>query len=217
MEEIWKYIMKNQADIQFEQPEYFSPYLEFDSEYEKKHLKINAFYRYQDIFSQFYEKNRLSEKEQSFLFDCIMHFLVDFEIRSGINPTEVSIRQRQRMLEQGEYGENVRKNFLELDDDLKYKVSAFLVRQDNTGESVYLFGKVLMEMLRGGILYKNEINRNELILYLGRKRKSADNAVISVVQELFLPFTYSLRIYYQTPFGVIGNDYCMEIGRFELY
>lgn len=232
MEDIWKRIMKDLNTVRFEQAEFFSPYCEsvigsiLPSEDGTDLIRINAFYRYDRIFQQFLAEqgeraedggNVRAEQTEKLLYDYLMHLLVRLEVRNGVTQKELRIRSRMKQLEEGRYGERVQSSFRGFEPDLKYKTAFYLVQQERTGESVALFGKVLCDLLSDGVLYKHEINDRELLFYLGRKKRPADTGIIAAAEELFLPFLYTLRVFYETPFGVIENQHCMNINEIEIF
>lgn len=232
MEDIWKRIMKDLNTVRFEQAEFFSPYCEsvigsiLPSEDGTDRIRINAFYRYDRIFQQLLEEQEeraedgdkpQPERTRALLYDYLMHLLVRLEVRNGVTQKELRIRSRLKQLEDGRYGERVQSSFREFEPELKYKTAFYLVQQEQTGESVALFGKVLTDLLSDGVLYKHDINDKELLFYLGRKKRPSDAGLIAAVEELFLPFLYTLRVFYETPFGVIENQHCMNINEIEIF
>lgn len=222
MEDIWKRIMDGQENLRYEQADFFSPYCEsvigsIQSLGNIDKIQMNAFYRYGDIFQQLF---RLEDKENPvciMLYDYMMHLLTRLELRNGVTLNEYGLRQKWRLLEQGAYGTQVQKSFLSFDKDRKYKAAFYVRQHEKMGDSVMLFGKALISILEDGVLYRNDINPKELLLYIGRKQQNMDNAVIDFAREMFLPFHYSLRIFYETSFGIIDDKNCMELEQIEIF
>ncbi len=222
MEDIWKRIMEGQENLRYEQADFFSPYCEsvigsIRKQEETDKIQINAFYRYGDIFQQLFRLEDRDDSVCTMLYDYMMHLLTRLELRNGVTRNEYGLRQKWYQIEQGAYGERVQKKFHAFDRDRKYKAAFYVWKQDKLGDSVALFAKALITVLGDGVLYKNDINPKELLLYIGRKQRDLDTAVTDFATEMFLPFHYSLRIFYEASFGIIDDRNCMELEQIEIF
>lgn len=223
MEDIWNRIMREQKTVRFRQAEEFSPYCEAAAGSIKPSgdgtdmIEINAFYRYEKIFCEFFEAAEMDAAVRELLYDYLLHLLTRLEVRNGVTRKEYLLRRNWCRLAQGEYGETVQTYFQTFDSERKYKTAFYLAQQAHMGESIALFGKALIALVSDGVLYKNKSREKELIFYLGRKRKAADAGVIAVAIELFLPFLYTLRVFYENSFGVIEQQQSMCIDQIEIF
>lgn len=223
MEDIWKRIIQNQETIRYKQSDFFSPYCESVVGSIKKiddvndQITMNTFYRYDDIFLSLFEQTQIDDYTRDWLLDCMMHLLTRLELWSGASSHEYEIRKKWNEVENGYYGSNAQNLFAMLDRDAKYIASHYIVRQEKNGESVSLFGKVLLEIIKDGVLYKSEIRPKELLLYIGAKESDDIKAQIEFVKEVYMPFDYSLRVFWDHSFGIIDNDKCMRINNIEIY
>lgn len=222
MEDVWNRVMEDSATVRFVQADSFSPYCEsvvgsirHDGDVDV--VEWNGFYRYGDILRALYAIEGTQDSVCRIIYDCLLHLLVRLEVRNGVTRSEFRLRRKWDMLAEGQYGEHVRSCFRKMDASGKYLTAYYLSRQEQTGESVALFAKALISILEDGVIYKNDRNPKELLLYMGREQDTRDKLVIELCCELFLPFMYSLRVFYDTSFGIVDDKDCMEFGKIEIF
>lgn len=223
MEEVWTRIIEDQNQIRYKQAGHFSPYCEsvadsinqmFDG---TTQITINTFYRFDDIFLPLFAREDISESIREWLLDCMMHLLTRLELRSGVDARECATRIKWAQIESGNFGKKLKYLFERLPWDKRYIASWYMEQQENNRESVTMFAKALIGILRDGVLYKDKENPKELLLYIGREENEEFLNEIEFSKEAFLPFGYRLRIFWKSSFGIIGDDRCMQIGDIEIY
>ena len=223
MEDIWKRIIQNQETVRYKQSDFFSPYCESVIGSIKKipdgneQITMNTFYRYDDIFLSLFERADISNVTREWLLDCMMHLLTRLELRNGASAQEYALREKWQQLEKDHYGKHLGKLFRQLDNDKKYIASHYMLQQEKNGESVSLFGKALIGIVQDGVLYKSEPRPKELLLYIGKKENDENKLEIQFAKEAYMPFDYTLRIFWDQSFGIVENDRCMRINHIEIY
>ena len=222
MEDIWNRVMRDSATVRFEQADFFSPYCEsvvgsIRPDGDVDVIELNGFYRYGDILHALFAIEGKEDSVSRFIYDYLLHLLARLEVRNGVTLSEFRLRCKWEMLETGQYGESARRCFMKADTSGKYLTAYYLSQQEQAGESVALFGKALISILGDGIIYRNDINPKELLLYLGRAQGEWDKPAIELCCELFLPFMYSVRVFYEASFGIVDNENCMELDKIEIF
>lgn len=119
-------------------------------------------------------------------------------------------------LEKGCYGAEICRLYRNLGMDEKYYINDGLYRQANTRESVLLFAEMLVKIVGFGTVYKNLLEKDEVLYYAGKRKDKETEEKIRLVRLLFLPLGYTLRIFWETHFGVLGEEQTMELGAIEL-
>ncbi len=221
MKELWRRVAEGKENIRFRQASSYSPYCEFsDSGIEEMQgvtrLSVNAFYRYAPIMEPLFASKELTKEQREWIFDIYMHYLTELEYRKGATIQELEIRDIQSKLCNGIYKEAVRMAYELLDQEQRYYVSHMLQCQQRTRESVEKCADVLVTVLRDGIVYKNENNEKQLMLYINKRENEQDKAVIDMVCDLFLPLGYELRVFWENHFAVIGETQTMRLDEIEL-
>lgn len=224
MNNMWEMYLKSKENIRFHQAEIFSPYYEqipicFQNPLKNTvEMEVNGFYRYETIFAPLFENADVMKDDiTEYIFDIFMHYLMEVDLKSGMTKEEYHIRKKMQQLNSGEYGQEAKKIYLLLTKEQKYQTGRFLLTQEKVGASVELFAKALVHITGMGVVYKNKVTPEKLLFYTGKEEQSCLKQIISFIEHLFLPFNYTLRIFWQEHFGVVGKTNTMELGYIELF
>lgn len=221
MEAFWNRAARDKDKIRYQQAKSYSPYSEFFGEWmeEKQgltYLTFNAFYRFGNIMEALYEETPMPAEHRNFLFDLYVHYLIELEFRSGLTQREYDIHYLMKRIEEGEYGGIAAGLFLSLAANEKYYVAHVMLHQEKTGASVEKYVDVLTALLENSIVYKNKFNTKELLLYVGNRENERDRKKIVLINELFQPLGYCLKVFWDRHFSVLDEKQTMEIGEIEL-
>lgn len=222
MEELWKAVRCSKDNIRFGQKMPASPYIEADRRDIKQsedgilHIKINGLYRFEDIIKPLMQETAVSEELRAWLFDVWMHYLTCIAYREGFSMHEYEVRQFMSAMENGSYGSEICRLYRKLNLDERYLIADGLHKQRSTRESVMRFAGILIKLTGCGTVYKSLMNPDEVLYYAGKCQDKETEERIRLAQVLFLPMGYALRIYWQTHFGVLGQEQTMQLGAIEL-
>lgn len=223
MEDIWERIIQNQETVRYRQADLFSPYYEtvMNSIKHKSDgtdlITMNTFYRYEDIFFYLFSRNDIEKKVRDWLLDCMMHLLTRLELRNGVSTQEYALREKWHEIELNKYGRKLGRLFSRMSDEKKYLASHFMLQQERNGESVSLFAKALIQILQDGVVYKSEVRPKELLLYMGKKENEQNLNEIEFAKEAYMPFGYTLRVFWEYSFGIVEMNSCLQNGKIEIY
>lgn len=73
-----------------------------------------------------------------------------------------------------------------------------------------------MSVLHNGIVYKNELNKKELFIYISCKKNEEDISKIRLVRQLFEPIGYKSRVFWEQHFAVFGEKQTLRMDEIEL-
>lgn len=229
MNYIWDLLIRAQQsgidkrDIQFACASSFSPYMELslttlNSRIIEPNVEINPFYRFHEIFGELCDHSCADDEElHEVLFDIVVHFLAELDLMQGMNKREFYIRFIIADLEKGVFGSRVMKKFALFSSTEKEAIGHNLLRLYETGEAVYLLKDLVRKLLCNTILYAKSGRENELLFYLGQERDAAVQSKIELLQELFLPFWYTVELIWDDHVGIIGVEETMRLGETALY
>lgn len=224
MDYIWESLLNNKEDVFFKQAKVFSPYYEPSPEYLNSSdkyqsvVEFNSMYRFEDICLPLFTAQVGKEEEwRDYLFDMIIHMLINEDLRDGITKKEYRIRYTMISVNQGAYGKWAKENFCNLTRENQYLAAQYIVEQENMGESVQLFSKASIELLFVGAVYQNSIKTKELLLYVGIEKTVEYDTIIKIAENFFLPIDYSLRVFWKTHFGLIGEKQTMNYEKIEIF
>ena len=221
LEKFWELVCEDISEIRFKQAYSFSPYSEipnnwYEEKGEVKNLTINSFYRFDSIMQTLFTDKEIDRWKKDWLFDIYMHYLVILEYRKGITYQDIQVREYIDDLENGLYGEDVKKIYTKLDKDEKYYVADMLRKQDKTDSSVYKLADVLVRLLGLGIVYKNKNAPKELLLYVCYEKTDFDMDKINMCIQLFQPLGYTIRVFWDKHFAVMGQNQTLRMESIEL-
>ena len=212
MEDLWKAVRNGKENIRFRQRTQASPYIEADRRDITKmedgvcQIRINGMYRFADVICPLLQADDVDEKLRAWLFDVFLHYLTCIAYREGFSVHEYK----------GCYGAEICRLYRNLGMDDKCYINDGLYRQANTRESVLLFAEMLVKIVGFGTVYKNLLEKDEVLYYAGKRKDKETEEKIRLVRLLFLPLGYTLRIFWETHFGVLGEEQTMELGAIEL-
>lgn len=221
MERFWNRAARDKDKIRYQQAKSYSPYSEFFGGWveEKQgltYLTFNAFYRFDDIMEALYEETPIRTEHRNLLFDLYVHYLIELEFRTGLTQREYDVHDAMKRMEAGEYGETAAELFSSLSAKEKYYVAHMMLHQERTGASVEKYVDVLTALLENSIAYKNRFHPKELLLYVGNRENERDQKKILLINELFQPLGYCLKVFWDKHFAVLNEKQTMEIGKIEL-
>lgn len=220
MKYIWEAFLEDKdRDIFLSQADVISPYYEIPPKQDRwdNHIEYNAMIRYGAIFGPLLDLDQSqSTGLDKVLFDVISHFLIQLDLKKGYSYREYGVRMLDQNMMQGMYGDSIKKQYGKLSIKKRYQVMHYLELAQHTGASMILFSKVVISLLETGVIYRDRTKQESYLLYLGKKQNEADLNLIQLLQDLFLPFGYSLRVMWDKHFGVWGNDNTLRYNRIEL-
>lgn len=215
---------KKEEDLFFLQAQEYSPFYEqsFSSinedSVEDNEIELNLLYRFADIFQEALAENGEGLQEfKKYFIDTVLHILLYTDLRHGLSIREIYIRRLTEELLDGSFWEAGAKEF-QLIPPLKQKRLATLVlSQMQTGSSLLIFRRSVLILFPDAILYQVKEDRKKLLLYLMDKPEDYKKRLIQFVQDMFLPLSYNIRIFWEYHFGIIGVEGTMGIDELAIY
>lgn len=213
------------GDITFVPAKVYSPYMELSfadlncllDEVDPK-IEVNPYYRFYGIFKEMF----LPDIEEYYglrrvLFDLIFHHLAEIDFYTGMNRQEFYKIFLGEEIGDGCFGEEIKRLWGEIEDSGQQAILDGALQLFQTGESLVLFGNILCGLFPGSSMYQNRLEKEEVLIYLGRKKDAIEERLITMIVHLFLPFQYTYRVYWESHFGIIGEEGTMGIGHIQLY
>ena len=221
MEDFWNTSTKRKDQVRYRQSRSYSPYSEFFSDWKTvkdgvTYLSINAFYRFDEVMEPLFHASAINEKQRDWLFDVFMHYLIELEFRTGATKAERDVHLMMDEIKNGCYRNEIARIYQGLSDKEKYYVAHLVMKQKETGESVFHFAEALSVLLENAIVYKNKFDDKNLLLYVGKRENAFDQGKIRLATELFEPLGYRLTVFWEKHFAVLEEKQTMEIDEIEL-
>lgn len=229
MNYIWESVIKeiqentDLKNIKFSVAEVYSPYMEISKDYintsrNESEIEINPYYRFYDVFKDICDVNFIEEKStKDFIFDVMIHFLSSIDLNQGLNKIEYHMKFIREDILSGYLGDNL-KNYLpffERNEQLLLIRNVY--RLYTTGEEIYLLKNTIKNIFKNSIVYISNSDNAEVVVFLNTIKNKETIKKIDAIVELFLPINYSIDLYWNNHFGIIGIDETMNIDHIQLH
>ena len=181
-------------------------------------IEVNAYYRFSHVFEALLGESMDERTEtRAALFDILMHFLAALDLRSGMCRAEYYMHFLIGDIEAGRYGRHNAERLKRFNSKDKRLVAAELVRMYKAGSSMRLFAKLLQAIFPGAIVYLDARGVRELLIYVGKKQTETLSEQMGLLCDMFVPADYSVKLFWEYHFGLIGVPETMEIGQIMMY
>ncbi|MBQ3544185.1 MAG: hypothetical protein IJA34_04270 [Lachnospiraceae bacterium] len=212
-------------ELNFRLADIYSPYLELAMSYinfeitdNTKEIEVNPFYRLGSIFNRMFEPDNTEYTEfREELLNCMLHYINNIDIYSGMNKNEFMRMYIKRDIESGYFGEKLKEKWSVFSLDEQETITTQMINMYQTGSSVEVVRKAILGVFHDGYVYFNTVKKNELLIFLGIVELDIYKAKIDFIIELFMPIDFEYKIYWSRHFGIIGNDELMKEDSIVLY
>lgn len=214
---------KERERLFFKQAKQYSSYYEQaflcinEDHIEELVIELNALYRFDDIFGELLSP-RLDDTvdTRTYLYDCIIHFLIEIDLYHGLNKRFLYSRKIQDDLLKNQYGKKIGETFGTYPVKVQRQLSEFLLIQYEVGASILLFTKVIKAIFPNAITYKSTIHPKQILVYLGEEEVDANQKLVLFIIESFLPITFKVRLFWEYHFGILDIDATLKLGEIEI-
>lgn len=230
MNQIWDIMLrarlggKADGDLFFQQAEWCSPWYEQSFSILNQHevdagtVEINALYRFARIFQQLLHCDVTEFTEfQSYLFDAVVHVLVDIDLHHGLTKREFYVRKLGLEILSGCFGGTLAEAFQLIPSDRQNRLATLVLSQFEAGASLLLFRKAVLVLFHDAMIYQVRNDPKQILLYVGMPETPQLGKWVQFLREMFLPVSYRLRTFWEHHFGIMGIDGTMRIDEIEIY
>ncbi len=215
---------KLEEDLFFRQAEVYSPFFEPSFPYineqfvEDNEIELNLLYRFADIFQAILSEEISEFPEfQAYFIDAALHMIVYTDLYHGLTKRDIYIRKLLVELRNGIYWSTSAEKFGVLSGKGQERMAVLLLMQMENGSSLLIFRRVLLALFPKVMLYQIKADRKKLLLYLREKPTDINQQMLQYAQDMFLPVSYQLRVFWEHHFGIIGVEVTMKIDEIALY
>lgn len=177
-------------------------------------VEINSLYRFSAVFQELLHEMGDSEYLR-FLFDAAVHVLAAQETMMGLSKRDFYVQKLRRDLLAGESCGSVAQTVQTFSDDRQRGVASLLLLQYETGSSLLMYRKALTYFYPDAMLYQLKAHPEQLLLYLGLT--GAGRQTVQMLEDLFLPLQYQVRIFWTKHFGVWDVEASLVMDEIEIY
>ncbi len=215
---------KKESELFFCQAKDYSPFYEQsfpclnEKKVENNEVELNLLFRFAHIFQ--YILARQEEDMQDFrkyFVDAALHVILHTDLRHGLTRKEIFIRKLLEELESGIFWEKGAVEIQLIEPEKRSRIAALAYGQMQTGSSLMTFRKGLLILFPDAVLYQMRAERKKLLLYLECDKSQENERKLQFIQDMFLPVSYQLRVFWKYHFGIIGVDAAMKTDEIAIY
>ncbi|WP_036708007.1 hypothetical protein [Paenibacillus pinihumi] len=201
----------------------FSPYMELspvdlNARMVEQAVDVNPYYRFYELFKDMFDVNVEDAPElRDALFDIIVHFLAELDLKQGMNKREYYIRFVLADMEAGRFGEGVSRALCLFSREERDRIAGNVLRLYETGEALYLLRDTLRYVFPRSTLYAHCEERDELLLYIGQENNEITQAKAGLIMDLFLPERFQTELYWEAHFGIVDVEETMRLDCIAMY
>lgn len=227
---LWDIVLRAQScnrreeELFFVQAEEYSPFYEQAFDYINEdcvytnEIELNLLYRFADIFQDILaEDGRELQEFKKYMIDVVLHILLYTDLRHGLSIREIYIRKLTEELLDGTFWREGAKVFRLISPQKQNRLATLVLSQMQTGSSLLIFRRAVLILFPDAILYQVKADRKKLLLYLQDKPEDYKKRMIQFAQDMFLPLSYNIRIFWEYHFGIIGVEGTMNIDELAIY
>ncbi|MBQ3165314.1 MAG: hypothetical protein IJC02_12440 [Lachnospiraceae bacterium] len=215
---------KREEELLFCQAREYSPFYEQAFSYlnetkvEEAVIELNLLVRFAEIFQYILaEDNRQYPEFEKYLIDAALHMILHADIYHGVSKRDIYIRKLTQEIENGTYWKRAAEEFKLIPFEKRSRIATLVLNQIQTGASVMTFRRALLVMFPNAVLYQIKAERKKLLLYLKMDKNKTDERMLQLIEDMFLPVSYHLRVFWKYHFGIIGVDDTMKIDEIAIY
>lgn len=227
---LWDIALKAQAqgvpeeELFFCQAKEYSPFYEQafpclnEREVQEGRIELNLLLRFdhifQDILAQ--EEGKASDFRE-YLIDAALHMLLYTDLRHGLSKRDIYIRKIRQELEEGIFWKEASEVFRAMPMERRNRLAALTLTQMQTGSSLMIFRKSIKVIFSDAVIYQIKDDRKKILLYLREDKTESREKELRLLQDMFLPIRYELRVFWKYHFGIIGVEDTMQMDKIAIY
>ena len=183
-------------------------------------IRVNPSLRFYDMFSEilkneFFVKDEEVTKKGEEILNIVFHILAEMDRKSYINRLDIKKELIIEDISNGLLGKSVKEKYKIFSKEELDRIAGNILELKSL-DTYKLFERTVKDIfpLASKLFYFRSSER--FYIYLGVEKNDKNREKIEFIKEIFWDITEDLEIYYDTHFGIIGNDITMRIDRVEL-
>ena len=120
-------------------------------------------------------------------------------------------------IQEGQFGKQVKGLWKEIEEQEQEEIAMAVLKLYQLGHSVALMKEITKKIFPTCYLYHHSYRKNEILLYMGVEKDKKVIITVQLLERLFLPLNYNMKVYWKNHFGIIDIDETMYLDQIELY
>ena len=201
-----------------------SPYAEVvlenlnSRELENAEVEVNPLYRFAGEFSTLFDVNiKGCEQTREMLFDIVMHYMVQADLRQGLSKQEYALRFFLKDMLNGVCGAQASHAIKKIPAEKLRILLQMIKKLYHCGSSIYLFREVMRHIYPDSLIYASNETDRQMLVYVGAKETDEERERLEFLQDMFLPIDFQVFLFWEHHFGIIDVDETMRLDERVLF
>ncbi len=183
----------------------------------EKNVEINPLYRFSREFSRMFDINLEGYGQtREIFFDCCMHCLAEQDLRQGLSKQEYALRFLLQDFLNGVWGKEAKQAVCQFERGKLRQLLRLILKLYQCGNSRYLFREVMRAVYPGSLVYVSNEAIHQVLVYLGRKPDEREQKRMKFLQDMFLPVSDELYLFWENHFGIMDVEETMVLDKMVL-
>lgn len=184
----------------------------------KKTVEMNPLYRFSKEFSALFDVNLEGyEKARELLFDAVMQYFIQLDLRQGLSKQEYALRFLLKDLLEGVCGSQAARVAGKYEKEKIRRLLRLILKLYQCGSSIYLFQEVMRCMYPDSLVYASNEAVRQVLVYVGVKETEGERERLEFLEDMFLPINYQVFLFWEHHFGIMDIDETMEMDEMVLF
>lgn len=175
-------------------------------------IEVNTYYRFYHIFKDLFapDQDEFPALRES-LTNLILHLLAQNDIRMGLTEDDYHKKLLASEIMAGGFGETARNVFISMNRQEQEKLLGGWLNSFRVGSALPIFLDMIHGLIKDSIVYYNNDCLGEILIYTGLRKERNLEQRIAFLVDTFLDIRYSVEVFYEYHFGIIGMEETMQI------
>lgn len=194
----------------------YSPYLEI-GHFKDKKIGVNPLLRFHEVFAPLFESSTyMASDSHKAIENCLLHYLAQIDLNSGVHKVSLLEDNLNIEIKQGHFGQKARDIYLKLNEYEKHIILIYLQRHEAAQGIKSFFFDAVETFFPKTKSYYNEFEE-KFLLCIPTSENDHNNKLMELLILLLLDMEVKLEVFWDSHFGIIGEQETMRLDDFIIY
>lgn len=190
-----------------------SPYLEVGN-FDEKNIGVNPVPRFYKIFSPIYEEK--SDKNFGAIENCLLHYLAQLDLKSGIHLTSIYERKLDRDIRKNFFGKKAKEIYLSLTEKERRIFLIYLQRHESAKGLKNFFFDAVLQFFSETKFYFHEWEK-KFLFCIPQLQTEHNEKILELLIFFLFDMGAEYEIFWNCHFGIIGESETMRLDEVVIY
>lgn len=202
----------------------FSPFMEYSNASEQSGITyLNPIPRFFEIFAPLLSEilkpdfaDLITQDNIKSLENCLFHYLAWLDLRTGLHKSSICEYRLHNDLSNGKYGKEAQVLYSGLDERQQRIIQFHLAAHNRAQGRQSFFWYAINDLLPHSLAYFHQSDK-KFLLCLGYSGSEKEKNLLRLLQYLFFDLGAEIDVFWNSHFGIIGEEQTMQLGQTIIY